>query len=58
LVPRRIIRIYRDSLTNQERSFTEKRNYNTHSRGLNEILRLKYPCSPGKPRDGRAGWCL
>lgn len=41
-VPRRIARIYRDPLTNQEGSLTEQRNYNTYARGMNEILRLKY----------------
>lgn len=41
-VPRRITRIYRDPLTNQDGSLTEKRNYNTYARGMNEILRLKY----------------
>ncbi|MES2695928.1 MAG: methyltransferase [Verrucomicrobiota bacterium] len=41
-VPRRIARIYRDPLTNQDGSLTEKRNYATYARGMNEILRLKY----------------
>jgi SAM-dependent methyltransferase len=41
-VPRRIIRLYRDPLTNQDGSLTEKRNYNSYARGMNEILRLKY----------------
>lgn len=41
-VPRRIARLHRDPLTNQEGSLTEKRNYNTYARGMNEILRLKY----------------
>lgn len=41
-VPRRIARIYLDPLTNQDGSLTEKRNYNTYARGMNEILRLKY----------------
>jgi SAM-dependent methyltransferase len=40
--PRRMARIYRDPLTNQDGSLTEKRNYNTYARGMNEILRLKY----------------
>lgn len=41
-VPRRIARIFRDPLTNQDGSLTAKRNYNTYARGMNEILRLKY----------------
>lgn len=41
-VPQRIARIYRDPLTNQDGSLTEKRNYNTYARGMNEIVRLKY----------------
>ena len=41
-VPRRIIRLYNDPLVNQEGSLTEKRNYNTYARGMNEIIRLKY----------------
>lgn len=41
-IPQRIRRIYRDPLTNQEGSLTERRNYNTYARGMNEILRLKY----------------
>ena len=41
-IPHRIRRIYRDPLTNQEGSLTEKRNYNTYARGMNEIVRLKY----------------
>jgi hypothetical protein len=41
-IPRRIARIYRDPLTNQEGSLTEKRNYNTYARGMNGIIRLKY----------------
>ncbi len=41
-VPRRMARIYRDPLTNQDGSLTEKRNYTTYARGMNEILRLKY----------------
>ncbi len=41
-LPRRIARIYRDPLTNQDGSLTEKRNYATYARGMNEILRLKY----------------
>ena len=41
-IPRRIARIYRDPLTNQEGSLTEQRNYNSYARGMNEILRLKY----------------
>jgi SAM-dependent methyltransferase len=41
-VPRRMARIYRDPLTTQDGSLTEKRNYNTYARGMNEILRLKY----------------
>jgi hypothetical protein len=41
-VPRRVRRIYCDPLTNQEGSLTEKRNYNTYARGMNEIVRLKY----------------
>lgn len=41
-VPRRIARIYRDPLTTQDGGLTEKRNYNTYARGMNEILRLKY----------------
>jgi hypothetical protein len=41
-VPRRIARIYQDPLTNQDGSLTEKRNYATYARGMNEILRLKY----------------
>lgn len=41
-VPARIARIYRDPLTNQDGSLTEKRNYNSYARGMNEIVRLKY----------------
>lgn len=41
-VPRRTIRLYNDPLVNQEGSLTEKRNYNTYARGMNEIIRLKY----------------
>jgi SAM-dependent methyltransferase len=41
-IPRRIIRLYRDPLTNQEGSLTESRNYNSYARGMNEIMRLKY----------------
>lgn len=41
-IPRRIIRLYRDPLTNQEGSLTEGRNYNSYARGMNEIMRLKY----------------
>jgi len=41
-VPQRIIRLYNDPLVNQEGSLTEKRNYNTYARGMNEIIRLKY----------------
>lgn len=41
-IPERIRRIYRDPLTNQEGNLTERRNYNTYARGMNEILRLKY----------------
>ncbi len=41
-VTRRIIRLYNDPLVNQEGSLTEKRNYNTYARGMNEIIRLKY----------------
>ena len=52
-VPRRIARIYRDPLTNQDGSLTEKRNYNTYARGMNEILRLKYLDIRGAIRPGR-----
>lgn len=41
-ITRRIIRLYNDPLVNQEGSLTEKRNYNTYARGMNEIIRLKY----------------
>lgn len=41
-IPRRIRRIYRDPLTNQEGSLTKKRNYDTYARGMNDIVRLKY----------------
>jgi SAM-dependent methyltransferase len=41
-IPRRIIRLYHDPLTNQEGSLTESRNYNSYARGMNEIMRLKY----------------
>jgi len=41
-IPRRIIRLYGDPLTNQEGSLTETRNYNSYARGMNEIMRLKY----------------
>jgi SAM-dependent methyltransferase len=41
-VTRRITRLYNDPLVNQEGSLTEKRNYNTYARGMNEIIRLKY----------------
>jgi hypothetical protein len=52
-VPRRIARIYRDPLTNQDGSLTEKRNYNTYARGMNEILRLKYLDIRAAIRPGR-----
>jgi SAM-dependent methyltransferase len=41
-VPRRIARLYQDPLTNQEGSLTSARNYSSYSRGMNEIIRLKY----------------
>jgi len=41
-IPRRIIRLYRDPLTNQEGSLTENRDYNSYARGMNEIMQLKY----------------
>lgn len=52
-VPRRVARIYRDPLTNQDGSLTEKRNYNTYARGMNEILRLKYLDIRAAIRPGR-----
>ncbi|HVE17148.1 MAG TPA: methyltransferase domain-containing protein [Chthoniobacterales bacterium] len=52
-VPQRIIRLYRDPLTNQEGSLTEKRNYNSYARGMNEILRLKYLDIAAAIRPGR-----
>jgi len=52
-IPQRVRRIYRDPLTNQEGSLTEKRNYNTYARGMNEILRLKYADIRGAIRPGR-----
>lgn len=52
-VPRRIIRLYHDPLTNQEGSLTEKRNYNSYARGMNEILRLKYLDIAAAIRPGR-----
>ncbi len=41
-VPRRIVRIYQDPITNQEGGLTESRNYSTYARRMNEIIRLKY----------------
>ena len=41
-IPRRIARIYRDPLTNQEGSLTDKRNYTTYARGMNGTIRNKY----------------
>lgn len=41
-VPSRIARLYQDPLTNQEGSLTETRNYSTYTRGMNEIIRLKF----------------
>lgn len=41
-VPRRIMRLYQDPLTNQDGSLTATRNYSTYARGMNEIIRLKY----------------
>jgi SAM-dependent methyltransferase len=52
-IPQRIARIYRDPLTNQEGSLTEKRNYNTYARGMNEIVRLKYRDIQSAIRPGR-----
>ena len=52
-IPLRIARIYRDPLTNQEGSLTEKRNYNTYARGMNDIVRLKYRDIQGAIRSGR-----
>lgn len=52
-IPRRIIRLYRDPLTNQEGSLTESRNYNSYARGMNEIMRLKYLDISAAIRPGR-----
>jgi SAM-dependent methyltransferase len=41
-VPLRIARLYQDPLTDQNGSLTGTRNYSTYSRGMNEIIRLKY----------------
>lgn len=52
-IPRRIARIYRDPLTNQEGSLTEKRNYNTYARGMNGTIRNKYQDIREAIRPGR-----
>ncbi len=52
-VPRRIARIYQDPLTNQEGSLTDTRNYSTYSRGMNQIIRLKYDDIREAIRPGR-----
>jgi SAM-dependent methyltransferase len=52
-IPRRIIRLYSDPLTNQEGSLTETRNYNSYARGMNEIMRLKYQDIAPAIRPGR-----
>ncbi len=52
-IPHRIIRLYRDPLTNQEGSLTEGRNYNSYARGMNEIMRLKYLDISAAIRPGR-----
>ncbi len=52
-IPHRIIRLYRDPLTNQEGSLTENRNYNSYARGMNEIMRLKYLDIAPAIRSGR-----
>lgn len=52
-IPHRIIRLYRDPLTNQEGSLTETRNYNSYARGMNEIMRLKYLDIAPAIRSGR-----
>ena len=41
-VPRKIVRIYQDPLTNQEGSLTDTRNYTTYARAMSGIIRLKY----------------
>ncbi len=41
-IPRRVTRIYRDPLTNEQGSLTESRNYNTYARGMNSIIEFKY----------------
>jgi len=52
-VPRRIIRLYQDPLTNQDGSLTDTRNYSTYARGMNEIIRLKYLDIKDAIRPGR-----
>jgi SAM-dependent methyltransferase len=52
-VPRRIMRLYQDPLTNQEGSLTASRNYSTYARGMNEIIRLKYQDIRHAIRPGR-----
>lgn len=52
-VPRRIMRLYQDPLTNQDGSLTASRNYSTYARGMNEIIRLKYQDIQNAIRPGR-----
>lgn len=41
-LPRRIARLYRDPLLNEQGSLTETRNYNTYARAMESIITLKY----------------
>jgi SAM-dependent methyltransferase len=52
-VPRRIMRLYQDPLTNQDGGLTTTRNYSSYARGMNEIIRLKYLDIQSAIRPGR-----
>jgi hypothetical protein len=41
-IPRRLARLYRDPLLNEQGSLTETRNYNTYARAMESIIALKY----------------